>query len=124
MRAIRTMGKIALILFFLTPLSSVAQSIEGKILSTYEEPVFGATIHWLGTGIGCTSQEDGSFTLSKEGINDFRLIIRYVGYETDTLNIGAQQSLIQLITQMPSRRHRCPVPTSCHLHGSRPSQIQ
>lgn len=94
MRAIRTMGKIAWILFFLTPLSSVAQSIEGKILSTYEEPVFGATIQWLGTGIGCTSQEDGSFTLSKEGINDFRLIIRYVGYETDTLNIGAQQSLI------------------------------
>ena len=91
--------KKLIVVFFFLPVIGFAQTIEGKVLSANEEPLFGATVQWIGTSFGCTAGEEGQFSLSKKGIDDFRLIVRYVGFATDTVIIVDQQNLIIKLTQ-------------------------
>ena len=93
------MKKLIIVLSLLFPIIGFSQTVEGKVLSADDEPLFGATLQWIGTSIGITTEEQGQFSLSKEGISDLRLIVRYVGFETDTIDVGSQQSLIIRLTQ-------------------------
>ena len=93
------MREIIRVLVLLFPTIGFSQTIEGKVLSTDNQPLFGATLHWIGTGIGASSGELGQFSISKEGINDLRLIVRYVGFDTDTINVGSQENLSIILTQ-------------------------
>lgn len=93
------MKELIIVLILLFPTIGFSQTIEGKVLSTDDEPLFGATIQWIGTSIGTTAGEQGQFSLSKEGISDLRLIVRYVGFESDTISVGSQESLTITLTQ-------------------------
>ena len=93
------MKELIIVLSLLFPTIGFSQTIEGKVLSTDDEPLFGATIQWIGTSIGTTAGEQGQFSLSKEGISDLRLIVRYVGFESDTISVGSQESLTITLTQ-------------------------
>lgn len=93
------MKKLMIVLYLLFPIIGFSQTIEGKVLSTDDEPLIGATIQWIGTSIGTTAGEQGQFSLSKEGISDLRLIVRYIGFETDTVDVGSQQSLTIRLSQ-------------------------
>ncbi len=60
----------------------VLESSTGKDL-----PLQGASVYWLGSTIGTTSIEDGSFSLPyKFSFN--KLVISFVGYKTDTLTVN------------------------------------
>ncbi len=67
------------------------ESISGKILEANDEnqdiSLAGANVYWLNTEIGTVTDIDGNFTLSyKPQYN--RLVISYVGFQTDTLTIN------------------------------------
>ena len=93
------MKSLIIVLSLLFPIIGFSQTIEGKVLSTNDEPLIGATLQWIGISIGTTAGEQGQFSLSKEGISDLRLIVRYVGFVTDTVDVGSQQSLTIHLTQ-------------------------
>ena len=88
------MKSIFIISFLLcNVIASHAQLLKGKIfgqLESEKEILPGAKVVWLGTTIGAITNENGVFELSLEGINDKRLIVSYIGYLHDTLEITDQ----------------------------------
>ncbi len=54
-----------------------------------KSPLVGATIYWLGTTNSTTTDEQGFFTLIKEP-NVEEIVVQYVGYVPDTINMGDQ----------------------------------
>lgn len=86
------MKKILILILFIIPdLGFAQESIKGIILekttSTQEEPIFGANIYWLNSNVGSTTDEEGKFTISYKK-EYTKLVISYVGYQTDTLTIS------------------------------------
>src|SRR5687767_5695129 len=57
-----------------------------------DEPIPGANIFWLGTTIGTSTAENGVFMIERvEGAD--RLVVSFVGYQTDTITISNQTSI-------------------------------
>ena len=85
-----------IVLLFLLSLQIFSQdnSIKGTILGDNSEALIGSSIYWINTQIGTTTDENGFFSLSKEGIKDKRLIATYIGYQSDTIKISNQRLLI------------------------------
>lgn len=54
------------------------------------KPLPGASVIWLGTGTGTTTDEDGAFNLKHNGN---RLVISYTGYIPDTISISPMQEI-------------------------------
>ena len=53
-------------------------------------PLPGANVYWLGTTIGASTDIDGVFTIPYK--KDYKkLVISYVGFTTDTLDISDQR---------------------------------
>ncbi len=81
--------------------SSQAQMLTGKIFGkgeTENEILTGATVVWLGTTVGATSNENGVFKINVQEINDRRLVASYLGYKPDTITVGGQ-TYISIILQ-------------------------
>lgn len=83
------MKKLFFLLFYFWVSYTMGQSVHGIILgkspSGLESPLPGAALHWIGTGKGTISDDEGKFHLSGEGISDYRMIVTYTGYKPDTL---------------------------------------
>lgn len=52
-------------------------------------PLVGASVHWKGTTQGTVTNSEGEFVLLKSPTHSNNLIVRYVGYESDTLKIDS-----------------------------------
>jgi len=81
-------------LIFLIPLAIISQAnISGIVLeksSTESEIVLpGANVYWMDTAEGVVTNLDGEFNISNSG-NYNKLIISYVGFKSDTINIENQ----------------------------------
>ena len=67
------------------------EQLSGEILEANTEnksfPVVGANVFWLNTSVGAVTDIDGKFTIPYE-TSYKKLIISYVGYQTDTLTIS------------------------------------
>ena len=61
-----------------------------------EHTLPGATIFWLGTTTGTTSDADGNFTLQRIENNN-KLVIQHVAYETDTLTVSKNKEEISIL---------------------------
>ncbi|MCV6629249.1 MAG: TonB-dependent receptor [Flavobacteriaceae bacterium] len=67
---------------------SIAQEVlKGQILDKNNQAIFGANIYWLETQLGTTSNETGTFSIPTHNQTN-RLIISYIGFETDTITIN------------------------------------
>ncbi|MEA3444313.1 MAG: TonB-dependent receptor, partial [Bacteroidota bacterium] len=83
-------------------LSAQNKYIEGKITATdvsSEEnsfPVLGVNIYWQGTTKGTTSNEEGYFKLEKPTGTKARLIVSYIGYNSDTIAISDSQAYLNI----------------------------
>ena len=79
-----------------TELKSSAHLIKGVVLESGKNGVFsplaGATVVWLGTNNGVTTDSIGVFHINHNGI-DSRLVISYTGYKPDTLTVTDMQEL-------------------------------
>ncbi len=94
---------ILFLLVVLTALNIFAQdkSIHGIIYGLDEEnkkaPLAFANIIWLGSQTGAVSEENGSFKITNPDNKYEQLIISFVGYKTDTIDIANQNKDIEVV---------------------------
>lgn len=83
-----------IIILFLSIVNSSAQNVSGVVLDKNngkEEPIIGATVNWLGTKIATSTDVEGKFTIARSKAK--KLIISFVGYKSDTLEISNETDL-------------------------------
>ena len=93
-------------LIFLIPLAIISQTnISGIVLeksSTESEIVLpGANVYWMDTAEGVVTNLDGEFNISNSG-NYNKLIISYVGFKSDTINIENQNFIKHYLKPEPT----------------------
>jgi outer membrane receptor for ferrienterochelin and colicin len=63
-----------------------AQSVHGYVLEEGENaPLIGASVFWLGTTIGTSTDANGKFTIDAPAELPAKLVISFVGFQSDTL---------------------------------------
>lgn len=69
---------------------SHAQIIKGQVFDqdNRKEGLIGANVIWLGTSIGVATDVNGKFELNKKDSKVPALLISYIGYKTDTVNVA------------------------------------
>ncbi len=74
-----------------------AQSLSGKITAKdehgHQEALPGVNIHWLGTTIGTSTDAHGDFKLSSKGIKQQIIVVSFLGYKTDTIEVFGKRNL-------------------------------
>jgi outer membrane receptor for ferrienterochelin and colicins len=76
-----------------------AQSLLGLVVDHEKTPLVGASLIWQGTNIGTTTDDQGYFTLNKIDATNM-LVINYVGYQSDTLEITEEDKEILIILSL------------------------
>jgi len=84
------MKKYIFIVGLLFPYALAAQNILGKVTNYKKEPLTSASVYWLGTTIGVTTNTKGDFEISMKEILNKKLIAKYVGHKSDTIEITNQ----------------------------------
>ena len=95
----KNINRIAFILLFL-PFTIVAQQnvnyLTGKVYETSPDglmiPLLSANVHWMGTTVGTTTAEDGSFNISRLK-QSTKLIISFIGFENDTIETTSKNNI-------------------------------
>ena len=84
-------------LFTLLTLQAAAQTaqINGRVQTSNNQPLTGATIEIEGTTLGTTADADGYFVLNKIPSGDQKLKISYVGFKTLTRRLDLKINSIQ-----------------------------
>ncbi len=76
---------------------ATAQSITGSIMAKDEhghhESLAGVNIQWLGTTIGTSTDANGEFKLSTKGIKQPILVVSFLGYKTDTIDVKGKKNI-------------------------------
>lgn len=79
------------LLFGATSGSAIAQSLSGEVKAWDEhghmEGLPGVNLRWAGTNTGTSSDVSGKFKLSRKGIVNQQLIVSFLGYKTDTIDV-------------------------------------
>jgi len=90
--------KLLILIFtfnFLLVYSQTTNTISGNISGQENDsqtPLVGAGVYWLENMQGVTTDENGDFSIKKNYINK-SLIISYLGYKSDTVNISGKSQL-------------------------------
>ena len=88
-------------LFILLGFFGMAQdTLKGTIFTlegNQEIPLTGASIYWIGTQTGTTTNEEGTFSLPLETSTN-QLVISFLGFKTDTLSIKDQKTITHYLT--------------------------
>ncbi len=93
--------KIVSFLFLFSVSNIYSQSLHGIIKEFDNQkklvPLPGANVRWLGTTIGAITDINGEFMLEKIKSGELMLVVSYIGYKTDTINIPESQNHIDII---------------------------
>jgi outer membrane receptor for ferrienterochelin and colicins len=88
-------------LFILLGFFGMAQdTLKGTIFTlegNQKIPLTGASIYWIGTQTGTTTNEEGTFSLPFETSTN-QLVISFLGFKTDTLSIKDQKIITHYLT--------------------------
>lgn len=81
-----------------------SQNISGNIYEINNKKekasIVGVNIYWIGTTLGTTTNIDGKFKLSAKDIKDRRLVMKMLGFKTDTLTVNGNNNIShQMITE-------------------------
>ncbi|MCI0473626.1 MAG: TonB-dependent receptor [Ignavibacteria bacterium] len=90
--------KKIILLIMLVALSGMSAAQTGSENGTVTGVIYGATdkgrealdgavVKWINTKKGVLTDAKGKFEISSDGISDFRLIISYIGYSKDTVDV-------------------------------------
>ncbi|MBN1633949.1 MAG: TonB-dependent receptor [Ignavibacteria bacterium] len=90
---------INIILLFLT-VYAYSQTIKGTVYDNNNQKLPGVTIKWIYVPEGTLTDNNGNFELSSLNINDKRIVVFYLGYENDTLNIS-NKSFVEIKLTKP-----------------------
>ncbi|MCB0644816.1 MAG: TonB-dependent receptor [Phaeodactylibacter sp.] len=77
-----------------------AQSIQGYVLDAQDQPLIGATVLWKNTSEGTTTDLNGFFELQRSTQTD-TLQLQYVGYESVSLRIPAEETELIFTMDQP-----------------------
>jgi outer membrane receptor for ferrienterochelin and colicin len=92
---------IIMILTFLVLDAGIAQTLKGIVYEKDENqnkiPLVGTNVFWEETQIGTTSDEQGFFELEKIESDHLHLIVSYIGYRPDTVEVSPEQDNIEII---------------------------
>ncbi|WP_437823837.1 TonB-dependent receptor [Tenacibaculum mesophilum] len=85
--------------FLLISLSLFAQKeLKGVIKDNNNLEIFGANVYWLNTNTGTTTNETGTFSIPYK--KEYKkLIISFVGYKTDTINVSSTKPINHYLTE-------------------------
>jgi outer membrane receptor for ferrienterochelin and colicin len=79
--------------------ASANDIVHGTVYGTDENsekvPLTKASIRWMNTGIGVLTDSEGEFSIARTEQSN-KLIISYVGYKSDTLNIGTNDKKLDI----------------------------
>lgn len=93
---------ISFFLLILLTKWSFSQKISGKIYeenlteNKVEQLLPGASVYWLNSTIGTTSNANGSFEIDAPSLYPATLIVSYVGYQPDTINLLKYQTNLKI----------------------------
>jgi outer membrane cobalamin receptor len=93
----KTIYYLLLLLLLLIPEALTAQKkLEGKITDATDNEdtgLAGANLVWAGTTIGTSANAAGYFSLKRANSSN-RLVISFVGYKTDTIDVGKEETYL------------------------------
>jgi len=95
--------QLLLIALFLVSAFSFSQDLKGKITdaSTANQSLPGASVQWLNTQIGTSTDENGEFSIPYKP--EFtQLVISFVGFKTDTLTVNSSDFISHSLSQTKS----------------------
>lgn len=88
-----------LLSFILVSFSVNAQQLTGRITEKDDKgelsPIAGANVYFAGTNTGTTTDSKGEFKLIKSKELNFKLVISFVGFKSDTLEVPDDQNYIE-----------------------------
>ncbi len=91
---------LVLVLLFTSIMTAQTQSLKGRVTDQDNNPLYLANVVLLNSNSGVTTNEDGEFNLMAEFDGGDKVIISYVGYKSNTLDIASlslnEQNLIVL----------------------------
>lgn len=92
-------------LLFVLITQLTAQTLEGVVSdkTAGNSPLPGAAVFWKGTSIATQTDGDGKFSLAYPDTLPAMLLVRFIGYETDTTIISAIQTTPTKIRLRPSK---------------------
>lgn len=122
------MKKLIYLIFIISLLASqfsMAQ-LSGKVSEFSEhqklEPIIGANVYWAGTTIGTITGKDGAFTINKPANKSTKLVISFVGYKNDTVEVKRKKDNLHIV--LTSSNELNEVVVNEHLGGAYISTIQ
>lgn len=71
--------------------------VNGLSIDNNKESLSFANIHWLNTEIGVVADESGYFELEKTNDQFTRIIVSFIGYNSDTINVANNNEVIEVI---------------------------
>lgn len=81
---------ILLILYSVFSNDVCSQTVNGSVFGMVDnkkEALDAAVVKWINTKTGTITDENGKFVISAEGITDKRVIVSYIGFSADTVNL-------------------------------------
>ena len=85
-------GFLCVMLLFTSTVFAQSRTISGTVVDSESQPVIGAVVTEMGTSNGTVTGSDGSFSITSSS-GDVKLKISYVGFTTQTINVGSQTNL-------------------------------
>jgi len=85
-------GMIALAISFRTPAQKLLGVVFEKDKNGKEQPLPRANVRWLGTSLGTATRDNGVFLIDRTTESN-RLVISYVGFVTDTLQVNDENNI-------------------------------
>lgn len=97
---------ILLFVLFISALNAQDKTLTGVVIEKNETgeftPLIGASVYWLGTTSGTISDEHGVFKLQPNNKSN-KLVVAYIGYLPDTLEIEDQTKLNVILKSDPKK---------------------
>jgi outer membrane receptor for ferrienterochelin and colicins len=93
----KLVGAILMVLLF--SFTAQSQKLMGVVMEKdsqgKDQPVAGANVYWLGTTKGVSTKENGVFLIDRTPESK-KLVISFVGYRSDTIEVADQQTNIKV----------------------------
>jgi hypothetical protein len=70
----------------LVPPTIANQQQSGRVLDSENLPLIGASVYWLGTNLGVSTDDNGQFIIDKTEATQL-LVVSYIGFKTDTIAV-------------------------------------
>lgn len=93
-KTIITLCRMLFLVAFMCESSSALSQVTGRVVDSGSgEPLVGVGLQWEGTSAGTMSSAEGHFSLPRHE-RSHRLVVRYAGYQSDTIIIHSDTSFV------------------------------